>query len=498
MAAGGQPTTPTAAPREYKPFPDLPPGVLPKSEAALAMDTICTGETRRTTLAMDDSSGWGFGGGTFGATGYGGGLWFPGYPYLAELTQISEYREPCETIAQEMTRKWFELQSKSGGDKAEKIAEIMAECERLNVREHFYRCFLLDCEFGRGQIYLNVDEADEARRQLPLEITPEGIKKGALKSIQSFEPYWSTPYSWNSMYPERADFYRPTSWYIMGRKTHATRILTFIGREVPDLLKPAYNFSGISMIQLGEMSVNFWLRTRKAVNDLINNFSIPVLSTNLAATLEDGAPEGTGLIPRLKAFTLMRNNQAVAAVDKDSEELKFAEATLASLDKLQAQSQEHMAAVWGIPLVKLTGITPSGLNASSEGEITVWYDRVGAMQTRIGQPNLQILLNAIQCSLFGEIDDDLVVHWITLDEPTQKELSEIRKSDADMDTGYINSGVISPDEARVRLQSDPDSGYSNLTGNAPEARRAGNARRGSRGRGAARPRIERGGQRSPA
>ena len=127
-----------------------------------------------------------------------------------------------------------------------------------------------------------------------------------------------------------------------------------------------------------------------------------------------------------------------------------------------------MAAVWGIPLVKLTGITPSGLNASSEGEITVWYDRVGAMQTRIGQPNLQILLNAIQCSLFGEIDDDLVVHWITLDEPTQKELSEIRKSDADMDTGYINSGVISPDEARVRLQSDPDSGYSNLTGNAPE------------------------------
>lgn len=460
-------------------FPELPPGVLPTKEAALtiAMDGVysadtpvilASGETRRATLAMDSGLGsWGLTGAQGGFAG-GGGLWFPGYPYLAELTQISEYREPCETIATEMTRKWFELQSKSGGDKSEKIAKIMAECERLKVRENFYRAALLDAEFGRGQIYLNVADAGDDKRQLPLEISPKGIPTGSLKSIQCFEPYWSTPYSWNASYPERPDFYKPTSWYIMGRKTHADRVLTFIGREVPDLLKPAYNFSGISMIQLGEMSVNMWLRTRKAVNDLINNFSMLVLSTELNATLEDSGTTGGGLLARLQALTVMRNNQGVNVIQKDAEEITFAEATLSGLDKLQAQAQEHMAAVWGIPLVKLTGITPAGLNADSEGEIIVWYDRVGAMQVRLFQPNLEILLKAIQCNLFGAIDDDLVVHWVTLDEPTQKELSEIRKSDADMDTGYINAGVISPDEARARLQSDADSGYSNLTGNAPE------------------------------
>jgi uncharacterized protein len=454
-----------ARPADPYGMPELPAQVLPRNVEALAMDAALPGEVKRTALAMDSfAPSWGLG----GNQGFAGGLWFPGYPYLAELTQISEYREPCETIATEMTRKWFELQSKSGGDKSEKISQIMAECERLKVRENFYRAALLDCEFGRGQIYLNIDNADEQKRQLPLEITPEGIGKGALKSIQCFEPYWSTPYSWNAQYPERPDFYKPTSWYIMGRKTHADRILTFIGREVPDLLKPAYNFSGISMIQLGEMSVNMWLRTRKAVNDLVNNFSMLVLHTDLGATLEDGSEEGSGVLNRLQILTAMRNNQGANVINKDSELLEFAEATLSGLDKLQAQSQEHMAAVWGIPLVKLTGITPAGLNADSEGEIIVWYDRVGAMQVRLMQPNLEIVLKAIQCSLFGAIDDDLVIHWITLDEPTQKELSEIRKSDADMDTGYINAGVISPDEARARLQSDADSGYSNLTGNAPE------------------------------
>lgn len=456
-------------------FPELPKGVLPTNAAALtiAMDGVhtaatpvllATGEVKRESLAMDSGGSLGF----TSVRGFAGGLWFPGYPYLAELTQLSEYREPCETIATEMSRKWFEIQSKSGGDKAEKISEIVAEFERLKVRENFYRAALLDCEFGRAQIYLNISDADDAARQLPLEISPEGIPKGSLKSIQCFEPYWSTPYSWNAQYPERPDFYKPTSWYVMGRKTHSDRLLTFIGREVPDLLKPAYNFSGISMIQLGEMSVNMWLRTRKSVNDLINNFSMLVLHTDLNTTLEDGGSEGGGLLTRLQVLTAIRSNQGVNAIQKDEELLEFAEATLASLDKLQAQSQEHMAAVWGIPLVKLTGITPAGLNANSEGEIIVWYDRVGAMQVRIFQPNLEILLKAVQCSLHGAIDDDLVIHWVTLDEPTQKELSEIRKSDSEMDASNIDHMIISPEEARKRLQADPDSGYTNLTGPPPE------------------------------
>ena len=452
--------------KEYA-FPELPPGVLPKAEAALAMDTVCVGEVKRDTLALDNNAfapAWGY----LNSGGVQQGLWFPGYPYLAELTQVSEYRAPSETTSTEMCRKWFELQSKDGGDKSEKISEIMAACEQFKVRELFQRAALLDGEFGRAQIYLNIDDADERTRQLPLEVTPQGIRKGSLKSIQCIEPYWSTPYSWNAMYPERPDFYTPTSWYIMGRKTHASRLLTFIGREVPDLLKPAYNFGGISLTQLLEPYVNAWLRTRNAVNNLINNFSIPVLHTDLMATLEDGAPDASGLLTRLKAFTLTRNNQSIAAIQKDEELLEFAEASLASLDKLQAQSQEHMAAPAHIPLVKLFGVVPTGLNATGEGEIQVWYDWIAALQVHFFEPHLYKLLRVIQLHLYGAIDDDLVIHWVTLDEPTQKELSEIRKSDADMDTGYINAGVISPDEARARLQSDPDSGYTNLTGNAPE------------------------------
>ena len=45
-----------------------------------------------------------------------------------------------------------------------------------------------------------------------------------------------------------------------------------------------------------------------------------------------------------------------------------------------AQSQEQISSVSRIPLVKWTGISPSGLNASSEGEIRVYYDLIHSEQ----------------------------------------------------------------------------------------------------------------------
>lgn len=448
--------------RQYA-APELPPGVRPAAtppSAALTFDEA-------PAMALDSFTGncysW-----LNQYNSFGCGLYFPGYPYLAELTQISEYRAPPETLSTEMTRKWLKLIGKGEGDKSDKIAEITARMEELKVRDLFERAALLDGEFGRSQIIFNIKGQDsDAARQLPLTIDDGGIKQGSLQSMQCFEPYWSTPFSWNAMYPEREDFYKPTSWYVMGRKTHTTRILTFIGREVPDLLKPSYNFGGISLSQLMQPYVNAWLRTRKSVNDLIHNFSVTALATDMATTLQDG-DDGQGLIARATLFTQNRDNQGLMLINKESEEIQKHDTSLASLDKLQAQAQEHMAAPAHVPLIKLLGVVPTGLNATGEGEIQVWYDHVRAMQDKLFGRNFEIVLKVVQLDLYGSIDEDIHYEWVALDEPTKKELSEIRKSDADMGTGYINAGVISPEEERERLQDDPLSGYDNLSGPAPE------------------------------
>jgi hypothetical protein len=442
--------------------PALPP--MPKSDLPeLAMDDVAA---LGAAMAFDDSSmsavtGWANSMGTFGC-----GLYFPGYPYLAELMQRPEYRIPSATIAAEMTRKWIKFKSIGKGDKSDDIEQIEAWFKAKRVQEHFRKAATLDGAFGRGQIFIDI-AGQKDKRYLPLVIDSATVKKGSVLGFKVIEPMWTSPLVWNSLDPTAADFYSPTSWLVNGIRIHSSRFITFISREVPDLLKPSYNFSGISLTQMMENYVNQWLRTKDSVSDLIRNFSIMVLKTDMSAVLANNA-DGSSILNRAAYFRQTRDNQGLMMLDMTAEDLVKVEATLASLDKLQAQAQEHMAAVAQMPLVKLTGVTPSGLNASSEGEIQVWYDHLVSRQESEYTEPLNLVLALCQLDLFGKVDDAIGFEYVPLTEPNGKELSEIRKSDGDAGVAYINSGVISPDEERERLMADPMSGYNNLVGDAPE------------------------------
>jgi phage-related protein (TIGR01555 family) len=452
--------TPNTVVRRELQRPDLPPGVIPPQGSAEYM-AHAEGE-----MAMDDAATmapvWGW---ANAMSGFGCGLYFPGYPYLSELAQRSEYRIPSQTIASEMTRKWIKFKGTGEGDKSKKIEQIEARFKELQIQEAFRKAELLDGQFGRGQIYINIKGQDDKRAQ-PLVIDQATIAKGSLIGFKVIEPIWTTPVMWNAIDPTRDDFYKPTMWYVLGRQTHASRLIMFLSREVPDLLKPSYNFGGISLTQLMETYVNQWLRTRDSVSDLINNFSKMILFTDMGSALTGGT--GENVINRMQLAAQFGDNRGFFVADKATEDLKNVSAPLSGLHELQAQSQEHMCAPSQIPLVKLTGITPSGLSASSEGEIQVWYDHIVSRQVAQYSPALDQVLAIVQLDLFGEVDDQIGYEYVPLTEPDGEALARQRKTDAEAGVGYIDAGVIDPQEERERLMSDPLSGYNNLTGDAPE------------------------------
>jgi uncharacterized protein len=397
----------------------------------------------------------------------GAGIGFQGYTFLAELSQISEYRAPAETISTEMTRKWIKLKNIGKDDKAERIRKIEDALRDFNVQEHFRRSAMQDDFFGASHLFIHVDGDDDVRED-PLTIDSAGIPVGKLLGFKVIEPYWCTPYSYDSNDPASPFFYKPESWFVVGRKTHSSRLLTFVAREVPDLLKPAYNFGGISLTQLMEADVNEWLRTRRSVSDLIHSFSVSVLAMDMQASLSSGFVDGTSIFNRAQFFNAMRDNRGLMTIDKATEELIQVTTPLSGLDELQAQAQEHMCAPAHLPLVKMFGLSPSGLNATGESELQVMNDFIKSQQENRFTRHLTTVIKCIQLNIDGKIDEDITFEYVPLVEMTQKELSEIRKSDADAGQGYIAQNVISPDEERERLQHDPNSGYDNLDGPAPE------------------------------
>lgn len=444
------PSDPAPAPKGEFKRPDVAPFVIPadKKDAMLAMDEAMNPVYAYVSEAY-------------------AGMGFIGYPYLAELSQRPEYRKMSDVIAKEMTRKWIKLEVKGDDDKADKLEVIEKAMRKHRLRAKFRLAALQDGLFGRSQIYIDVKTpsgmlawADPDELKSILVKSPAKIVKGSLVGFKVIDPVWTTPYLYNSDNPMRPDFYKPTSWFVLGRQVHSTRLLNIVSREVPDLLKPSYNFGGMSLTQLTIPYVNNWLKTRQAVANLIDGFSVPLFLTNMASIISGDS--GDDVFSRVDVFNRMRTNRGTWAIDKDTEDFRFENVPLSGLDALQNQSLEQLCVVPGIPLVKYTGIAPSGLNATAEGEIRVFYDEMHSAQESVFRDPLQQCLEVIQLSEFGEIDPDITFSFVPLWQMSEKELAEVRKYDADTDAVLVELGAVSPVEVRKRIAAEETNGYHSL------------------------------------
>ncbi|AWJ93308.1 DUF1073 domain-containing protein (plasmid) [Azospirillum baldaniorum] len=442
--------------------PSHPPGVAPKGSNGMAMDSA-SDASAAAMFAWAASSAW------------HEGQQFLGYAYLSELAQRPEYRRISETLAQHMTRKWIKIRhvgdgqnGDDGEDKSDKIAAIEAEFKRLGVQEAFRKIAEDDGFFGRSHLYLDTGSTEDPEElKKPISSadgtpSPAKVKRGSLKAVRPVEAVWCYPTAYNSNDPLNPGWYNPESWFVMGKEVHGSRLLTFIGREVPDMLKPAYSFGGLSLSQIAKPYVDNWLRTRQSVADIVSAFSVMVLKTDLLAQMADGEAADE-LFRRIDLFNSLRDNRGVMAVDKNAEDFANVSAPLSGLDVLQAQTQEHMSAVSGIPIVILLGIQPAGLNASSEGELQAFYDHVHSLQERFFRPNLERVLQVVQLSKFGEIDPDIGFEFEPLRSLDEKEQAEVRFIEAQTGAIYQEIGAIDAPEIRERLIRDEGSPYSGLS-----------------------------------
>jgi phage-related protein (TIGR01555 family) len=432
-------------------IPAPPPGALPEGVATMAMDA-----------GLNQIVNWA------GNLSGGDGMHFIGYTYLAELSQRAEFRRLSEVVAKEMTRKWIKLQAIGDESKADKIKQLTAAMKRHKVQDKFRRLAELDGFFGRAHLYIDTgatDNLDELKTKLL--VNPAKIGKGSLKGFRVVEPIWVYPSQYNSTDPLRADFYRPQAWYVMGKEVHASRLLTVVGREMPDLLKPAYMFGGLSLTQMAKECVDLWLKDRESVSELVDSFSTNGIMTDLSTLLLGGG--GEDLIARMQLYNQTRENRGLMVLNKDTEEFFNVSVPLSGLDKLQAQSQEHICAISGVPLVVYTGITPAGLNASSDSEIRVWYDNILSSQEDMFADTLATVIQIIQLDEFGEIDEAITHEFVSLWQLDDAGKAAVQKTKADTAAVLIQEGVIDPLEERGRIATDPESLYAglNLSGPAP-------------------------------
>lgn len=428
-------------------------------------------------LAMDACGGsniYDYVGNTTSAFGMFGSAEFIGYAALSNLMQDGLLRIGADTMADEMTRKWVDFDfagedKKKGKEVNPIIADIETEFTRLDVRGVFRQAEFYNEFFGGCLVFIDTgDNEDEEELKTPLALDKAKIKKGSLINLQPIEPVNVYPGRYNSSEPLKDDYFEPSTWFVLGKEVHKSRLLFFAANTPPILLKPAYNFFGIPPVQMILDYVANFTDSREAAARLLQKFSMTNLGTNLEAILQGGGCEQ--MDARAQLIAKYRDNNSLIMTDMETELLTQINTPLSGVIDIVRQALEFAIAIWRIPVVKFLGVSPGGMNATGESDFQNFYDHIMSVQEKRFRKNIQTVLEIVQLNLGKEPDPNISFKFVPLKEMSAKETAEIQKMDAETTDIYVTSGIVSQQEVRQKIADDPDSGFNAIdVDDVPEA-----------------------------
>lgn len=385
---------------------------------------------------------------------------FLGYPLLSNIAQDPLIRAGIETIADDMTRKFINLTSKGDIDLSAKISELESDLQKFRVKSIFNQAISMCGYQGGCLVYIDVGPLDDDEKKTPLFLDSFTFKKGMLRGFKVIEPINIYPGIYDTLDPTSEGYFNPETWFILGKEYHKSRFLYFAQNEVPLILKPLYNFFGISLAQQVLEYVQNFTENRRSAQRLLNKFSMTVWRTDMSAFLNNGSCES--LVQRVKFANSQRSNDGMFLLDKEREELEQINTPLAGVTDIVSMSLDLAPVILGISKDKYFGDLPKGLNASSEGTNRIYYDKIHSLNEKISYDAVEKVLKILQLNLYGEIDSNISFEFAPLWEMDERERAEINKINADTAAIYVDRGSLSNTEVRGALADNPNSGYSNI------------------------------------
>lgn len=388
---------------------------------------------------------------------------FIGYGLLANLQQEGLVRAGVEVVADDLTRKFITIVqegSDEDGKAEDKIKELTKDLKKFHIKEAFHGASL-QCGFMGGcLVYIDCGDLDDEEKLTPLIIDDKLFKKGSFRGLRVIDPINIYPGLYNTDDPTSEDFFNPKTWFIMGKEYHRSRFLYFVQNKAPLLLKPSYNFFGISQTQLCLDYINHFTKNRESAQRLLEKFSLTAWKTDMSQVLSGGSADSINL--RAKFLAKQRSNDGIMMLDKELEDIVQVNTPLGGVTEIVQMSLDLLTVVFHQPDVKLFGKNPKGLGGSDAEAIRIYYDYILGLAEKMFADNLEKIVRLLQMNRYGTIDETITYKINTLWEMDENEIAQLNQVKANTDVALINAGVISAEEVRGRIALDPESGYAGI------------------------------------
>lgn len=344
-------------------------------------------------------------------------------------------------------------------DNIDNTSDIVKEIdERLNdlnfwseLRSALYKSLV----FGGSLLYFDFGN-DDLNNEIKFNYRAfSGEDSKNIKGFKAVEPWLVAPYEVDTANPLNYDYMRPLRWYVSGGggAVHSSRFCEVVFYDSPDIIKPLFNFFGISLCQFMKDYVKNADSIRQSLSDIFLRFRSVILKTQLVKNNEIEA------IKRTKALSKTSNNLGVLLIT-ENEEVSNLITPLSGLDRIQAQAFENMVISSRLPATKLLGISPSGFNSTGEFELSNYYDEISGYQNNIVYPIILKAIKAVAWSMGYDFKLDFVFNKLRI--PTDIEEANIRNLNADFVGKNIDNGVFTQEQAFEWIKLDEINRVSNI------------------------------------
>lgn len=359
-------------------------------------------------------------------------------------------------IAEDMTKNWYKLTCSIEPDKMDELAAME---RKLHVKERI----LEGVRWGRlygGAAGIIMIKGQEDMLDQPLDY--DMVQPGTFRGILIVD-------RWNGVYPgldvvsdlDDPDFGLPEYYTLsvadseieQGVRVHHSRVLRFVGRELPYIEKLNENYWGMSELEHVYEELNKRNTTSANIAQLVFVSHLRVLKmSDLGQTLALGDMQSQqDLYNTVRAQNELMNNFSLQILDAQ-DDFQTQQYTFSGLSDIYELFMNDIAGAAEIPATKLFGRSPAGMDASGEGDLRNYYDTIRQWQEAVLRPIMDKLIPIMCLSCWGVIPDDLDFEFEPIRDTSDEERANLIQQTSGAINSVFQSGIISQKTALKELR----------------------------------------------
>lgn len=365
------------------------------------------------------------------------------------------------TIPQDMMKNGYDFQSDINPDQIQKISKVIRQT-RLHSK------ILNGLYWGRlygGAAGIIMIDGEADRMDEPLDL--DRVMPGAFKGLLIMD-------RWSGIIPSAdlitditdPDFGMPEYYEVTlpeGQgviQLHNSRVCRFSGREMPYLEKLAENYWGTSEMEhvFSELKKRDNVSWNIALLTFMANIRVMKIDGMEQLLAYGGDKSQQALYNTLEGLNMMLNNNGIQILGKD-DSYESHQYTFSGLGEVYDRFMMDVSGACGIPVTKLFGRSPAGMNSTGDADMDNYYDTIEQSQESQLRPVLDKLLPIVCMSALGAVPDDLDYIFNPVRRPSNDEKQSLGSQQTAAVVQAYTAGLVSEKTALRELQ-----GSSKLTG----------------------------------